>query len=130
MLPGSFVLVRDQLRSRKLGTLDARLVSDTLTTVSRHGTSGARAEDKEYALTVQYKSQPYFCGGVAGRCITMSTATSELRSRDAAVSKKLDGTIEEQKKLLDQHIDIQVQSASTQMLLCCSAVGSTTYGSD
>jgi len=38
----------------------------------------------------------------------MSTTTSELRSRDAAVSNKLDGTREEQKKLLDQHIDIQV----------------------
>ena len=43
----------------------------------------------------------------------MNTAASELRSRDAAVSNKLDGTIEEQKKLLDQHIDIQVHTTST-----------------
>ena len=56
----------------------------------------------------------------------MNTATSELRSRDAAVSNKLDGTIEDQKKLLDQHIDIQVQSASIQLSLPCYAISSDT----
>ncbi len=48
--------------------------------------------------------------------MTMNTATSELRSRDAAVSNKLDGTIEEQKKLLDQHIDIQVRYSYAKVL--------------
>lgn len=52
-------------------------------------------------------------------------STSELRARDAAVSKKLDGTIEEQKILLDEHIDIQVHSpfqlsiATTPVHPCC-----------
>ena len=60
----------------------------------------------------------------------MNTAASELRSRDAAVSNKLDGTIEEQKKLLDQHIDLQVYTASTKAHLKCIGVDRDTAGSD
>ena len=44
-----------QQRSRMLGTLDACLGKDTLSTVSRHGTSGASSEDNICALTGQYR---------------------------------------------------------------------------
>ena len=36
------------------------------------------------------------------------TSTAELRARDAVIAHKLDETTDEQKKLLDQHIDVQV----------------------
>ena len=43
-----------------------------------------------------------------GKVVFTMTSTAELRARDTATAHKLDETTDEQKKLLDQHIDVQV----------------------
>ena len=40
-------------------------------------------------------------------------STAELRARDSAIAHKLDETTDEQKKLLDQHIDVQVDHSQS-----------------